>query len=136
MYTYKDTLKVFGEIPELLNSLSGLEYELGVVTSKTREEFKNDFCRFEIRCCFKQIICADDTIRHKPFPGPLFQYMEVTGADRSRTLYIGDSAYDSKCAERAGADFALAVWGSHSQTVKADYRLEKPKELLSVIAGQ
>ena len=41
-------------------------------------------------------------------------------------LYIGDSKYDSKCAENAGIDFALAVWGSHNKHIKADYILERP----------
>ncbi len=48
-------------------------------------------------------------------------------------LYIGDSKYDSKCAENAGIDFALAVWGSHIKYIKADYFLERPADLLSVM---
>ena len=51
-------------------------------------------------------------------------------------LYIGDSKYDSKCAEDAGIDFALAVWGSHNKHIKADYFLEKPANLLSAITSE
>ena len=53
-----------------------------------------------------------------------------------KVLYIGDSKYDSKCAENAGIDFALAVWGSHNKHIKADYFLEKPANLLSAITSE
>ena len=48
----------------------------------------------------------------------------------------GDSKYDSKCAENAGIDFALAVWGSHNKHIKADYFLERPADLLPVIISE
>lgn len=37
------------------------------------------------------------------------------------------------CAENAEIDFALAVWGSHDKHIKADYFLERPADLLSVM---
>lgn len=42
----------------------------------------------------------------------------------------------SKCAEDAGIDFALAVWGSHNKHIKADYFLERPADLLSAITSE
>ena len=44
--------------------------------------------------------------------------------------------YDSKCAENAGIDFALAVWGSHNKHIKADYFLERPADLLAAITSE
>lgn len=43
------------------------------------------------------------------------------------------SLQNSLCARNAGAAFALAVWGSHSRTTEADYYLEEPADLLSVV---
>ena len=62
--------------------------------------------------------------------------MELSKTDRSKVLYIGDSKYDSKCAENAGIDFALAGWGSHNKYIKADYFLERPADLLSAITSE
>ena len=59
--------------------------------------------------------------------------MELSGAEKEEILYIGDSVYDSKCAENAGVDFALAVWGSHTETTPANYYLKNPLDLLSVL---
>ena len=70
-------------------------------------------------------MCADDTVEHKPASGPLLKYMELSGAEKEEILYIGDSVYDSKCAENAGVDFALAVWGSHTKTTPRELLLKK-----------
>ena len=109
---------------------------MGIVTSKTREEFTHDFCPFGISHYFKTIICADDTQEHKPNAAPILKYVELSKTDHRKVLYIGDSKYDSKCAENAGIDFALAVWGSHNKHIKADYFLERPADLLSAITSE
>ncbi len=135
MGNYANTVKVFAGIIELLKNLLSLGYEMGIVTSKTREEFTHDFCPFGISHYFKTIICADDTQEHKPNAAPILKYVELSKADCSKVLYIGDSKYDSKCAENAGIDFALAVWGSHHKQIRADYFLERPADLLSAITS-
>lgn len=129
MGKYADTVKVFDGVSELLEDLAKAECWLGIVTSKTREEFRHDFCGYDIDHYFKTVVCADDTKEHKPDAAPLLKYMELSGAGRSETLYVGDSRYDGECARNAGIDFALAVWGSHSKSIKADYYLENPLDL-------
>lgn len=132
MRKYADTVKVFDGITELLKNLLRLDCKMGIVTSKTREEFKQDFSHFNISHYFKTIVCADDTQRHKPNAAPLLKYLEISKVDCRQTLYIGDSKYDSMCAENAGIDFALAVWGSRQTSIKADYFLKNPMDLLSL----
>ncbi|WP_313182898.1 HAD hydrolase-like protein [Lacrimispora sp.] len=70
---------------------------------------------------------------HKPDPDPLFKYMEVSNASNNELIYIGDSVYDWECAKSAKVDFALAGWGSLSREIQADYYLEKPDDLLSIM---
>ena len=74
MRNYTNNIKVFDGIVELLKNLLSLDYEMGIVTSKTREEFTHDFCPFGISHYFKTIICADDTQEHKPNPAPILQH--------------------------------------------------------------
>lgn len=76
MRNYTNTIKVFDGIIELLKNLLSLDYEMGIVTSKTREEFTHDFCPFGISHYFKTIICADDTQEHKPNAAPILKYVE------------------------------------------------------------
>lgn len=134
MRDYSDTVTVFNGISELLEILSESSYKMGIVTSKTREEYENEFIRFDIHKYFSTVVCADDTVEHKPMPDPLFEYMKMAGTDCSKMLYTGDSKYDGMCARRAGVDFALAVWGSHTKSVSADYYIKKPLDMVAAIS--
>lgn len=120
-------------IEELLIELLGREYRLGLVSSRSRELLEKDFDKLKISKYFEIKVCADDTLEHKPTGAPLLKYMEFAKADRSEVLYIGDSVHDSMCAQDAGVDFALAVWGSHTEETPAQYYLKKPLELLAVL---
>ncbi|CCL14231.1 HAD family hydrolase [Clostridioides difficile] len=130
---YSNTITVYDGIQELLNSLSECDCKIGIVTSKTKAEFKDDFDRFGLKHYFKTIICADDTTGHKPSTEPLLKYIEISGAYNEQILYIGDSKYDSLCAKNAEVDFALAMWGSHTRELEADYFIETPNDLLGAI---
>lgn len=133
MADYADTVSVFDQIPALLEHLTGLNCKMGIVTSKTRQEYEQEFSPLGISRHFEIVVCADDTKEHKPSPAPLLKYMERAKAADGETLYVGDSRYDSLCVRNASAAFALAVWGSHSRTTEADYYLEEPADLLSVV---
>ena len=130
---FANDITLFNGIEELLENLLRLGCEMGIITSRTKEEFEYGFGQFDISRYFKTIICADDTEEHKPNAAPLCKYMELTGADSGQVLYIGDSEYDSQCAENAGTDFALAGWGTHNKMIRANYYLKKPADLLPVI---
>ena len=85
---YSNTITIYDGIQELLNSLSECDCKIGIVTSKTKAEFKDDFDRFGLNHYFKTIICADDTTEHKPSPEPLLKYIEISGAYNEQILYL------------------------------------------------
>ncbi len=133
MGKYADTVTVFDGMRDVLENLRKAGCEMGIVTSRTREEYGHDFRSLSIGHYFKTIICADDTRKHKPDGEPLLKYMELSGAGHGNILYVGDSEYDSRCAGNAGVCFALAVWGSHREDIRAEYYLREPAGLLSAI---
>ncbi len=96
----------------MLETISELKLGIGIVTSKTREEFRSDFQKFDISSYFETVVCADDTRQHKPEPDPLLKYIERTNCQANGLLYIGDSIYDMQCAKRANVNFGLAKWGA------------------------
>ena len=77
----------------------------------------------------RRCICADDTKEHKPSAQPLLKYMELSGARKEETVYIGDSASDMACALNAGVDCVHAVWGEPETEADATYRAGKPEQL-------
>ena len=130
-----DDITVFEGAEALLAALKERGCALGIVTSKTRDQYNQDFCRFDIARHFGVSITADDSADHKPTAGPLLKYMELTGAKREEMLYIGDSEYDSGTAHNAGVDFALAVWGTNNMEIPAQYRPAKLADVLAVVCG-
>ena len=102
---------------------------LGVVTSRTRDELELVLDQLPIRKYFSICICADDTKEHKPSAQPLLKYMELSGARKEETVYIGDSASDMACALNAGVDCVHAVWGEPETEADATYRAGKPEQL-------
>ncbi|AQS06649.1 HAD family hydrolase [Clostridium beijerinckii] len=130
---YFHNVKVFDGIKDTLIKLNEIGILTGIVTSKTKEEFLNDFAPFELNNYFKLVVCADDTEEHKPNPEPILKFIELSGANKSKTIYIGDTKYDMDCSFGAGIDFALALWGAKSSIgINANYILENPKQVLKL----
>jgi HAD superfamily hydrolase (TIGR01549 family) len=127
-------VKIFDDIEETLVKLKEIGISTGIVTSKTKEEFQDDFAHFGLIDYFKLVVCADDTEKHKPDPEPILKFIELSDADKSKTIYIGDTKYDMDCAFSAGIGFALALWGAKSSIgINANYILENPKQVLELI---
>ena len=74
MYSYQHTAYLYEGILPLL----------GIITSKTMEQYKNSFIPFGIGGMFRTVITADDTKQHKPHPAPMNTYMWLEDTDASR----------------------------------------------------
>jgi phosphoglycolate phosphatase-like HAD superfamily hydrolase len=107
---------------------------LGVVTSKTRPEMKNEFDIFGLNQYFKAQVTASDTELHKPNPDPIQKAINDLGADKSETVYIGDSLYDMKSAKSCGIAFCLAKWGAMATSIftDIDFVLNSPDDILNL----
>ena len=53
-------------------------------------------------------------VRKKPHPDSLFEAMELLGASKQNTLYVGDSDVDINTAKNAGVDCLCVSWGFRS----------------------
>lgn len=134
-YYYRDSKRttIFNGIEQMLENLSKNDVTIGIVTSKERQEFDQDFKNLSITKYFKFVVCADDTINHKPSPDPIEKFIEITRSKKSNTIYIGDTIYDCKSAQGAGIKFGLATWGALDSNMKSDYFFTKPSDILRLI---
>jgi len=93
---------------EALNSLKNLGYEMGIVTTASRESYdrisrQNDygyFGRF-----FKHSITRDDCWYIKPDPEPIERILKLF--KRNDFAYIGDSDHDALACRKVGGIFVL-----------------------------
>ncbi|WP_300701665.1 HAD family hydrolase [Bacteroides sp.] len=126
------TMKLFDGIKELLLELKTRGFKLGIITSKNKKEFHNDFTQFGIDTYFDTVITVEDSITPKPSAEPMLAYLNKTGVKPHEVIYIGDTVYDKECAAHAGVDFGLAMWGCHSvEQIHATYYFKTPKEVLN-----
>lgn len=127
---YLETVKLFEGVEDTIKNLKSEDYKLGVITSKTRKEYNNEFSPYGLDAYFDFIICVEDSVRPKPFPDPMLKYLEISGSKKEEVVYIGDSIYDMLCASDANVKFGLALWGCHSlKNLRADYYLNSPKDI-------
>ena len=128
---YQYTAYLYEGIVPLLDFLKKKGCSLGIITSTTMPQYTCSFLPFQISGYFQTVITADDTVRHKPDPEPMLEYMKRTDACPRQILYIGDSIYDMQCASRAGVDSCLALWSCHCPyDISSTHRFEDPAAII------
>lgn len=134
MRDHSELNSVYDGILNLIHSLKKENLNLGIVTSRRNDECSHDPLFQDLKKHFDFIVTADSTEKHKPNGEPLEYYMKHTKSCPENTLYIGDSIYDSSCANNAGVDFMLAGWGTHdAQNIPHKDLLSHPYELMKYI---
>lgn len=130
---YKDRVDCFAGIRELLDELASRGCRSGIVTSKSRREYDDDFLPLGIGGHFGVSVCIGDAPRPKPFPDPLLKYLKLSGASADEIVFIGDTKYDAACARGAGVKFVLAEWGSpNAAEIESDFRFKCPLDVLAL----
>ncbi|MFD0959313.1 HAD family hydrolase [Paenibacillus chungangensis] len=134
MKDFKHTMSIFEGVTELLGELYRRNVRMGIVTSKTKSELRDDFIPFGLMEYLSVAVCASDTSLHKPHPEPLQKFLELSGADPCTSIYIGDTIYDYECARSAGIAFGLALWGAKSREgIHEQHALVSPSDVLTLI---
>lgn len=129
------TEKLFPGVASTLRQLAP-DIQLGIVTSKTSEEFNNEFVPMGLMPLFDTVITASDTDRHKPHPAPLELALSRLGITATEAIYVGDTKYDLEMTHAAGAQFALARWGTAGTTTwqqEADIVLAQPTDIAHLV---
>ena len=130
---YQSRSVLFEGIADVFSALK--DVHIGIVTSKAVFEYEIEPALQPIKGMVGTAVCADHTEKHKPEPDPILKYMELTGAKREEDMYIGDSVYDQRCADAAGVDFALAMWGATNKELPARWKPERPVDLAEIVLG-
>lgn len=120
-------------VHEAIEKIVAAGIKVGVITSRSRDEFEYDRNLNPWRPWLQTVICADDTVLHKPDGEPALSFAAKAGVSVDRCLYVGDTPMDAQCAANAGMDFALATWNGDNGDIPAKYRFGSAEELLQII---
>jgi len=97
---------------EALEEIAATGALLGIVTSRNSRRLAQ---LLETHGLHDHFVCVK-TVDHgpgKPDPHLLLQAMSDVGADRARTVMIGDTTYDIQMAANAGTAGVGVAWGVH-----------------------
>lgn len=130
----------FPGVMQMLSTVKNAGYLTAMVTSRSRFEFQYDKYLPSMVPFIDVVICAEDSISHKPNPGPMLKCLkkvsELTGSeiDPKTCLYIGDTEHDSKCAIGAQCDFALMDWKDRgSMGIPAKFIFHNAEEVVEIL---
>ena len=79
---------------------------------------------------------ADD-VPKKPAPDGVFKAMKILNAEKSTSVYIGDSEVDVATAKNADLPCIGVTWGFRDKKdlIGAKYIIDNPLELIETIGG-
>ncbi len=106
---------LFPDTVEVLEYLKENHYQLGIVTTKTRQSASVLFEDHNISHFFEIMIGAEDVTNRKPHPDPLLKAAKDLNVDVRNTVYIGDAIMDKQASNKAGMDFIAVTTGSVSK---------------------
>lgn len=132
-------LKVYDGMFELLERLKAEGYRLAVVTSKRHKAAVHHLTEKNLMGYFDLVLGADDVVKAKPDPYPVLFAAQQLGCAIQESVYIGDSPFDMRASNGAGAFSIAALWGMFTkEELEAENPVEfaqSPHELYDLIQG-
>ncbi|MEM6765965.1 MAG: HAD hydrolase-like protein [Bacteroidota bacterium] len=120
------------EIPEAIDALHERGYQLGILTSNTKDAVTDFLSLHQIHHI--EFIKTSKSLFGK---GKLLKKIrKKSGLKKSELVMIGDEVRDIRAAHQANVDAIAVTWGFHSQealeAVAPTHTVKTPKELLSL----
>jgi phosphoglycolate phosphatase len=100
----------YSGIPDLLNAMCSAGIRAAVNSNKV-DTATQALCKAHLPGKLAFVMGEQPDIPKKPAPDGALQIMQVLGARREGTLYVGDGETDIQTAANAGIDCAWVAWG-------------------------
>ena len=128
---------IYPGVIEAVREIKAEGIQTGLVTSKNRQGALRGLKLAGLEALMDVLICADEVSNPKPHPEPVEKAVELLGADRGTTVYVGDSIHDMYSGRAAGVRTAAALWGpfgrDYLEGTRPDYWLETPADLVKLM---
>lgn len=125
-------IKVFQDTLKVIEFLANENKIITIYTGKDWHRAKKILSYLEIDHYFDYILTSDKVEYPKPHPQGIFQIIKKFDVSPSKTLFIGDSAYDVYSSNAAKIDSVLVTWKKSMgqvQQLKPKYICSTPLEL-------
>ena len=128
--------KPFSGVSSTVSELRKRGYQIGVVSSKTRELGLRGLNLCALQDLIDDAVFLEDSLRHKPHPEPLLLALYRFGISEKQAAYVGDSRHDMQAGKAAGMSTVAALWGpiprKELEQEKPDHLVATPSQLLTI----
>lgn len=130
----KERLKLFKQIPDVLNNLKDENLKLYIVTYNQQRIVENTLRRFNCLEKFEKIYTLD---LFKNKSEQLQELIDNYKISKEEIVYIGDEVKDIETAHKVGIDVIAVEWGYNSSMAlkkyNPEYQIKKIPELLKIL---
>lgn len=128
--------KPYEGITEALNYLKNSGMKLALVSNKADFAVQEIIKRY-FPDVFQYATGEKDGVRRKPYPDSVIATMEYLGANKNKTVYIGDSEVDIETARNCDLPCVAVTWGFRDKKVLAkmnpEYIVEAAEQLIEIL---
>jgi len=127
------TIQLFSGIKEVLLELKKLGFQLGIITSNSRENVLASLENNNLQDTFTFIYSSSTFGKHKV----INRWLKREHINPEQVVYVGDEVRDIDAAKKTGIKIISVGWGFNSQEALAahnpDFLIERPQELIEIM---
>lgn len=128
--------KPYDGIIDVLNQLKNKGVKLSVVSNKADFAVQILVDKY-FDGIFDYAVGEKEGIRRKPYPDAVLEAMEYLCADKTKTVYIGDSEVDIETAVNSHVPCVAVTWGFRDKMVleslNPEYIIDEPVQIIEII---
>jgi phosphoglycolate phosphatase-like HAD superfamily hydrolase len=127
-------IKLFWGIKEVVWELKNLGFQLGIITSNSRDNVLEALEINGLQDTFTFIYSGSTFGKHKV----INRWLKREHINPEEVVYVGDEIRDIDAARKTGIKIIAVSWGFNSQEALAahhpDYLIERPQELIEIMS--
>jgi len=126
-------IQLFPGIKEVLLELKRRGFQLGIITSNSRENVGTSLEKNGLQGIFTFIYSGSTFGKHKV----INKWLRTENINPEQVVYVGDEIRDIDAAKKTGIKVIAVGWGFNSQEALAahnpDFLIERPQELIEIM---
>jgi len=128
-------IQLFPGIKEVLLEFKKLGFQLGIITSNSRENVLASLEINGLQGIFTFIYSGSTFGKHKVIK----RWLKKERINAEEVIYVGDETRDIDAAKKTGIKIIAVSWGFNSQSALAaqnpDFLIERPQELIEIMSN-
>jgi HAD superfamily hydrolase (TIGR01509 family) len=126
-------IQLFPGIKEVLLELKKRGFQLGIITSNSRENVLASLAKNGLQDTFTFIYSGSTFGKHKVIK----KWLRIENINPEKVVYVGDEIRDIDAAKKTGIKVIAVGWGFNSPQALAaqnpDFLIERPQELIEIM---